>query len=58
MLDQKHKMIKVVKGQKVRSVYGEVLTVLFQRDNMVVTYENGLYHVTKLFIVRKYKGLA
>ena len=43
-------MNQLENGQKVRSVYNEELTVMFQRDNMVMTYENGLYHITKVFV--------
>jgi hypothetical protein len=43
------KMNKFTKDQKVRDCYGETLTVMFQRGNMVMTYEKGLVHITKLF---------
>jgi len=42
-------MNKLLKGQKVRDCYGEILTVMFQRENMVMTYEKGLVHITKIF---------
>jgi hypothetical protein len=43
------KMNKLLKDQKVRDCYGETLTVMFQRENMVMTYEKGLVHITKIF---------
>jgi len=41
------------KGQKVRDCYGETLTVMFQSDNMVMTYEKGLIHITNLFAINQ-----
>lgn len=41
------------KGQKVRDCYGETLTVMYQRENMVMTYEKGLIHITKLFAINQ-----
>ena len=42
-------MNKLLKDQKVRDCYGETLTVMYQQENMVMTYEKGLIHITKLF---------
>ena len=42
-------MNKFTKDQKVHDCYGETLTVMFQRENMVMTYEKGLVLITKLF---------
>ena len=42
-------MNKLLKDQKVRDCYGETLTVMYQRENMVMTYEKGLVHITKIF---------
>ena len=44
-------MNKFTKGQKVRDCYGETLTVMYQRENMVMTYEKGLIHITKIFSI-------
>jgi hypothetical protein len=42
-----------MKEQKVRSVYGEVLTVMFQSGNRVMTYEKGFYPASKVFAAHK-----
>lgn len=42
-------MNKLTKNQKVRDCYGETLTVMYQRETMVMTYEKGLVHITKVF---------
>jgi hypothetical protein len=42
-------MNTLLKDQKVRDCYGETLTVMYQRGNMVMTYEKGLVHITKIF---------
>jgi hypothetical protein len=49
LLKGKPKINTLSKGQKVRDCYGETLTVMFQRENMVMTYEKGLVHITKVF---------
>jgi len=36
------------KGTKVKNLWGEWVTVLFVRGNMVMTIEDGWYHKTKL----------
>ena len=40
----------MTKGSKIRTVYGEILTVMQVRDNMIYCYENqAIVHVTKAF---------
>ena len=49
LFKEKAEMNTLSKDQKVRDCYGETLTVMYQRENMVMTYEKGLVHITKIF---------
>jgi hypothetical protein len=49
LFKEKAEMNTFLKDQKVRDCYGETLTVMYQRGNMVMTYEKGLVHITKIF---------
>lgn len=46
-------MTQFTKGQKVRTIWGMVVTVLEQVGNTVYVYEGPLdwYHVTKVFAI-------
>ncbi len=39
-------------GQKIKTIYGEILTVLSVTENMINTYEGKLVHVTKAWPVK------
>lgn len=46
-------------GQQVKNVYGEILTVAFQRDCQVwVVGEHAHYHPSKLFAIAQVKAVA
>ena len=36
-----------VRGQKIETVFGDILTVMSVCENMINTYEGHLVHVTK-----------
>jgi hypothetical protein len=41
-------------GDKIRTVFGEILTVMEVRDTMIYCYENqAVVHITKAFPVRR-----
>ena len=44
--------MKLKKGQRIRTVYGDWATVLRQWDNMILTYEIGYVHIDKVIAVK------
>lgn len=39
-------------GQKIKTIYGEIFTVMSVCENMITTYEGKLVHVTKAWPVK------
>jgi hypothetical protein len=40
---------QLTNGQTVKTVYGNTVTVMYQWDNVVYTYQ-GVYHISKLLV--------
>lgn len=41
----------MTKGQKIKTIYGEILTVMDVCENMISTYEGKMVHITKAWPV-------